>query len=188
TGKWDLANNDLDVIYGAIPLSSDTMRGYIASAYAGGSWTGNGLTSSAAMAQASTSHKTALGYAQATDLFSSFPAVWNGTVVNVDSMLVRYTYSGDANLDGVVDTIDFNSLAAHFGMTGEHWSDGDFNYNGVIDTLDFQFLASNFGQTMPGAAVTAPASASPANVAAAVPEPGAAFLGLALLSVAVGRR
>jgi hypothetical protein len=57
--------------------------------------------------------------------------------------------SGDANLDGTVDTLDFNALAGHFGGNGEHWSHADFNYDGVVDTLDFNALAGNFGQTLP---------------------------------------
>src|SRR5207249_9790523 len=105
------------------------VRDYIAGAYANGSWTGNGLTSSAAMAQATSSHRTALGYAEASALFASFPAVWEGTVIENTSILVRYTYAGDANLDGVVNTVDFARLATGFNQMGMFWASGDFNYD-----------------------------------------------------------
>ena len=135
------------------------MRGYIASGYAGGNWTGSGLTSSAA-AEAATEPgpKTALGYADASDLFTSFPALWNGTVINESSMLVRYTAFGDANLDGQVNLADFNALAANFGGGERVWSQGDFNYDGVVNLNDFNVMAANFGVTALGSAVPEPAA------------------------------
>ena len=41
------------------------------------------------------------------------------------SILVKYAYNGDANLDGAVDTVDFNALAANFGQSGRNWSEAD---------------------------------------------------------------
>jgi hypothetical protein len=55
----------------------------------------------------------------------------------------------DANLDGTVDTLDFNVLAANFGASGTYWVRGDFNYDGTVDTLDFNSLAANFGLSAP---------------------------------------
>ena len=49
TGTFDLANNDLIVDGGSL----SAIRGEIQSAYANGTWTGPGLTSSAAAATAS---------------------------------------------------------------------------------------------------------------------------------------
>jgi len=75
------------------------------------------------------------------------------------------TNYGDANLDGVVDTLDFNRLAANFGQSSRGWSDGDFTGEGVVDTTDFTQLAANFG--FQGATTLAPSFAT----GAAVPEP-----------------
>ena len=58
-------------------------------------------------------------------------------------MLLAYVYSGDANLDHAVDTIDFNLLASNFGGAAG-WSGGNFNYDNVVDTIDFNLLAANF--------------------------------------------
>ncbi len=44
---------------------------------------------------------------------------------------------GDANLDGVVDTSDFNLWNAHKFTAVAAWSQGDFNADGVVDTSDF---------------------------------------------------
>lgn len=67
------------------------------------------------------------------------------------TVLVRYVYAGDANLDGSVDTLDFNAVAANFGGTNKVWTQGDFNYDGNVDTLDFNIYGSNSGQSGPSA-------------------------------------
>src|SRR5207244_8272236 len=70
---------------------------------------------------------------------------------------VRFTISGDANLDGTVDTIDFNLLAASFSQTAKTWFNGDFDYSGTVDTIDFNLLASNFSQMLPAGATASSA-------------------------------
>ena len=61
------------------------------------------------------------------------------------SLLLRYTYTGDANLDGSVNVSDFNMLAANFGKTGQFWTSGDFNYDGTVNALDLNAVATNRG-------------------------------------------
>jgi len=127
--------------------------------YAGGAWNGNGIDSSTA---ASVSGK-GIGFAEASELFSSFPASFLGQSVDNTSVLLRYTLLGDANLDGTVATLDFNSLAANFSKdSGGVWSQADSNYDAKINTIDFNLLAANFGRTVSAAAgqlPPAPASA-----------------------------
>jgi hypothetical protein len=83
--------------------------------------------------------------------------------------LLRTTWLGDADLDGIVSTADFVRLGAHFGNGSESWSDGDFNADGVINALDFNALATNFGLTGAtaslGSVVPEPCLALPAAVA-----------------------
>jgi hypothetical protein len=55
------------------------------------------------------------------------------------------TFTGDANLDGAVNTADFTRLAGRFNTATQLWSDGDFNYDGTVNALDFNMLATNFG-------------------------------------------
>src|SRR6185295_18526030 len=136
----------------------------ITSAYAGGTWTGPGITSSA------TDAAHAVGFAEASSL-ASIPAVF-GTV-DSDTILIRRTRYGDATLDGIVNVNDFSKLASNFGLTGKFWGDGDFNFDNVVNVNDFSLLATNFGLVSSN-----PVNPTPqdwANLAAAVPEPMSIF-------------
>src|SRR5205814_9724398 len=165
----------------------NTVQTALASGYAGGAWTGTGIASASAAATAGTDHPTALGYALSSDVLGGAGGPFSGQTVDGNATLVRYTDSGDADLNGVVDSLDFARLAGHFGNTNEGWSHGDFNFDGVVDTTDFNLLAANFGQTLPGA--TPAGSAGVVSVGTLVPEPASAALGAAeMLMLALGRR
>jgi hypothetical protein len=174
-----LGDNDLVVDHPATGSAFDV--GDIRAAYAGGSWTGFGVTSTLADADSR-----CLGFARSTDLFSTFPAVFSGVSVDSSAILVRLTHYGDANLDGNVNLQDFNRLASNFGAAaGAVWSEGDFNYDGAINLADFNRLAINFGQSAAGPEVT---PQDWANLAAVVPEPGGIGLLLAGGTLLVRRR
>jgi hypothetical protein len=88
-----------------------------------------------------------IGYGEATDIFSSFPATWEGqNNVDATSVLVKYTYYGDANLNGSVTLPDFNRLGSNFGESPRRWTEGDFNYDTQVGLPDFNRLAANFGR------------------------------------------
>ena len=110
----------------------------------------------------------ALGYADNATLGRS---VFAGQSVDATSLLVAYTYTGDANLDGTVNALDFNAVASNFGaVSGMVWTNGDFNYDGIVNTQDFTSMAANFGLVM---------SASPGPLATSgtlVPEPASLLM------------
>jgi hypothetical protein len=137
-----------------------TLKALLTSGYAAGAWNGAGINSSDAAADGS--GKTALGYAEATDLFSTFPALFAGEQVDNTSLLVRRTIYGDTNLDGTVNLSDFNRLASGFGQTGG-WTQGNLNYDSTVNLSDFNLLATNFGLSVTDDTLTAnlaPAGAS----------------------------
>jgi hypothetical protein len=101
----------------------------------------------------------------------------NDTTAHV--VTVAYAYYGDANLDGTVNALDFNSLATNFGQNAPEWVKGDFNYDGVVNSLDFTALAGNVNSTLP-----APAPA----LGALVPEPGELVLLACVGAFAMRRR
>jgi hypothetical protein len=160
----DLADNDLIIDYtGESPLTG--VRAALASGYAGGAWNGAGIASSVAAANLS-SHRTALGYGEASALgIGSF----SGQSVDLTAIVVRYTLAGDANLDGAVNSQDFTALAAHFNSGSGGWIAGDFNYDEKVNALDFNAVASNFGSNLPsvalGSLIPEPMMLAPAIVA-----------------------
>jgi hypothetical protein len=168
----NLNDQDLVVDYtGVSPISA--IRSAIASAYNGGLWTGTGLTSAYATSLAASPHPAALGFGEAALLGIS--GSFSGVSFNADAVLVRYTYSGDATLDGKVDTRDFNQLAGAFG-SGTTWVQGDFNYTGTVDSTDFGMLLANYGMNMP--------AASP-SLGSLIPEPSMmGLMGVALFTIA----
>lgn len=93
--------------------------------------------------------------------------------------MLRYTYLGDANLDGHVNALDFNAVATNFGSApGREWYQGDFNYDGSTNTLDFNALASNFNLSL--------AAPSVPVLGTLVPEP--ALVGLLVAMPLLRRR
>lgn len=168
----DLADNDLIVDYnGTSPLP--TLENEIKTGYDGGDWLGGDITSSSAAATANSAHKTALGYAEASDLNVSR---FDNEEVDSTTVLIAYTWFGDANLDGTVNALDFNALASNFGKSGKVWDQGDFNYDGTVNSSDFDALSANFGQTDPTGAAMSEVSI--------VPEPAE----MMLLAVGLGAR
>ena len=162
-----------------------TIRSLIISGYASGNWTGAGISSSLAN---SSTH--GVGYAQASAVFTNFPATFAGQQVAATASLVRYTRYGDADLNGVVNLLDFNRLAANFNGTNKVWSQGDFNYDGNVNLLDFNKLAANFNMSLS----SDPTPGDWAALAGVVPEPGtglaefAGVLGIVLARVRHARR
>src|SRR5581483_5414796 len=69
----------------------------------------------------------------ASDFRHAIGWVDNGT----STVTLGYTYTGDANLDGVVNTSDFALLGQNFGSTTAVWAQGDSNYDGIVNALDF---------------------------------------------------
>jgi hypothetical protein len=178
SAKLDLNDSAIVIDYPVGSTTIATVQNQIKNGFHGGDWTGNGITSSAAAAAASSPHKTALGYADLTS-----PGTFLGQTVDGSAVGVRYTYAGDANLDGKVDTLDFNALAANFGGSGKVWTQADFNYDGTVDTLDFNNLAANFGQQL------ADAGGGAGGAGALVPEPTSiALLGLGAAALMTRRR
>ncbi len=143
-GKLDLNSHDLIISYnGHSPL--DDIAAYLATGFNQGNWDGAGLASSAAHDDAKSAARR-LGYADNNDLHL---AEFDETPVSANSVLIKYTYYGDANLDGKVDATDFQMLLDGLVTTNaSSWSLGDFTYDGKVDLgNDFNlFLANYFNQ------------------------------------------
>jgi hypothetical protein len=149
----DLADNDLVVNYAAgapSPLgdfdgtSYNGIQGMIAQAYNHNAWDGRGLRSSMTDAR---DGLTTLAPAEAAGtlfLGATQTALWNGVTVDGTTVLVKYTYAGDANLDGVIDGGDYGVIDNFVQVPGASaYFNGDFNYDGVIDGGDYGIIDNN---------------------------------------------
>ena len=59
-------------------------------------------------------------------------------------LLVKYTFYGDADLNGVVDFDDYSRIDSGFSNGGTDWLHGDFDYNGQVDFDDYSRIDMAF--------------------------------------------
>jgi len=149
TSQLDLTYNSLILKYsGASPL--DLVAGWLRTGYNQNKWNGNGIVSSAAANSATY----AVGYAE-NDLLPVRFTQFAGEPVDGNTVLARYTYLGDLNLDGKVDDNDVTILALnydHGAATNHYWFQGDiWGYDGRVDDNDVTVLVLNYrrGVTQP---------------------------------------
>ncbi len=201
-GTIDLTNNAL-VIHN-LNTSSGNVNGttaaaviftQIQNAYNNGAWNGtnasSGVITSTQAANDST-HLTAVGYV--TGYTGSFENVSGG--VTASDVLVKYTYYGDATLDGTVDGSDYSRIDNGYLAGASGWFNGDFNYDGHIDGSDYTLIDNAFNTqganiaseiANPSAVATAQIAGSGAGTSA-VPEPTTlGLLGLGAIGL-LGRR
>ena len=180
--------------------SLSTINTSVAAGFKGGAWNGStagAITSTSA--GSNSSHLTALGTIQnsvnglptGATLYATFAGQSGLTSTDV---LVKYTYYGDADLNGKVDGTDYsridNGLLQH--LTG--WYNGDFNYDGTVNGSDYTLIDNAFNTqgAVVASAVSSPLAGSTAQLAgsgsnSAVPEPTTLSL-LVISSVGTLRR
>jgi hypothetical protein len=136
-GTWDIENGKVVVDYtGASPIAS--IRKYLASGFAGGSWNGTGLQTS--KAANNSAHNTALGYVEASQIFGPAGGVFAGVAVDGSAVLVRYTWYGDTDLNAKINFDDYVRIDNGFNNHLSGWFNGDFNYNGVVNFDDYVLI------------------------------------------------
>jgi autotransporter-associated beta strand protein len=226
-GTLDLTNNDLIVHSGSSGESTfgnistaGTIENLVATGRGtNGAWTGTGITSSAAAATPSTmalaaviNDKNQSGSGSLTGALVGTTAGFNHglstfdgqTVVDGD-VLVKYTYYGDALLNGNVTAGDYAQIDNAYNVdktspgTLVGWYNGDFNYDGVINGDDYSLIDNAYNSQ--GSVNFAGVSAGPAEMIAsdtaqiaavatpAVPEPTTlGILGIGAAGLLMRRR
>jgi autotransporter-associated beta strand protein len=113
---------------------------------------------------------------------------FGGLPVDLTSVLVKFTYGGDTDLDGDVDIADLGELASNW-QTNAPWTGGDSDYNGFVGVNDLGILASNWqlGVGNPLGPSLDEALASFGLPSVSVPEPASAAL-LAVPLTCLSRR
>ncbi len=183
-GRLNLNNNALIIDYtGPSPL--DIVRGEIRAGRGrsgpGASWMGPGISSgAAAAANAIEPESRSLGYAENSALSTPYTS-FKGQPVDSTSVLIAYTRTADANLDGVVDNNDVTIVGANYapGIAKPSWALGDFDYNGFVDDDDVTLLGVFYNPS--ATPIPAPETVGP-NEVSAVPEPQGVTLLISALS------
>jgi fibronectin-binding autotransporter adhesin len=206
TATLDMTDNNMVVHNGDIGTTIAQLKSGLNAS--GTLWTGAGITSSTAAANAAANSNStvfAVGAIKNIDqnnnlIYSTWPAPpspdTGATGLATTDVLVKYTYFGDANLDGVVDnTTDYDLWSTGFTNPGlaatNGWLYGDFDFSGTVDnTSDYDLWSTGFahqGGPLTGGGGTA---AAPSSVQQ-VPEPSAlilATLGFAGFGLQIIRR
>jgi uncharacterized delta-60 repeat protein len=136
-GSLNLEDNDLVVNYSSVsPV---------------GIWTGSqydgisGMIQSGRIRSAAMSNLHGLAVAEAREVLGisgTQTASFAGFTVDSTSVLVKYTYAGDANLDGKINIDDYGRIDGHVSQSGSvfGWFNGDFNYDGKINIDDYGII------------------------------------------------
>ena len=128
--KLDAANNDFIVDYVDTSPIETLIGQYLGTQIIANGEDGFGLP-------------TYLAIAEAADLGA---VEFGGVVVDETAVLAKFTYVGDANLDGQVDALDYERVDLAIGNTGVFGTaQGDLNYDGNVDALDYEQIDLNIG-------------------------------------------
>jgi hypothetical protein len=157
----DLTNNSL-----IIQSSSgnkfgvySTISGYLFTGRAGGTWTGRRINSSTAAIDSTRNPGLGAIINDSGDGLTPIHTTFAGEPVDANAILVKYTWNGDATLDGVVNADDYALIDAGFASQFTGYYNGDFNFSGDIPNADDYFLIDKAfsGQSGPlGASEPAP--------------------------------
>jgi hypothetical protein len=158
----DIGRGTLYITYapGQSPVSA--IQQYLKNGYNNGAWNGvatgstGAITSSAA--QSISTNPLGVGYADSADnAVTGLPA---------NTIELRLTLMGDANLDGVVDLNDALLMTRNWNAANSPaWDYGNFNYDATINLADAAILQKNWNAVLsapvtPGAVGTNGAAAS----------------------------
>jgi Ca2+-binding RTX toxin-like protein len=148
--RLDLTDNALVIDYTGTSPEAEVRQKILAGRGGSGlgkSWTGTGITSSAAAeANAIEPELRSVGYAENSELPLGAQTTFRGLPVDNTSVLLAFTRTGDANLDGVVNNDDATILGATFapGVANPAWALGDFDYDGFVANDDVTLLGAFF--------------------------------------------
>jgi hypothetical protein len=143
-GTLDLADSSL--IVQATPETRDQVlqdiTNQMRTGRKNGAWTGNGIRSSAAQVNSFTGLAVLLNYKYG----STKPLLEMFSEESVDNscILIKYTWNGDGNLDGVVNADDYFLIDTGFVTQTGGYHNGDFNYDGLINADDYFLIDSAY--------------------------------------------
>jgi hypothetical protein len=97
--------------------------------------------------------------------------MFSGHTVDSTSVLVKYTYAGDSDLDGAITTNDYFQIDNGFLGSKTGWINGDFDYDGAVTTTDYFLIDNAFlGQVSALLAQVQPTATVPATAFSTAPK------------------
>jgi len=178
----DVSDNDviLQSTTGNKMADWNALMGLLRSGRNGGLWNGLGVRSANAAANAA--HATGIGIVlNDNGTGSVILPTFNGETVDANTVLLKYTYYGDRDLDGDVDADDYAGIDGGFANRGDAnnltfprqpWRDGDINLGNSVNSDDYFLIDNAFSNqtgVLSGAATPMAASSSTISKAAAKP-------------------
>jgi hypothetical protein len=143
----DLKDNNLILRGGDVNATA----ALIAAGRNGGGWNGAGIVTSIPDALPPIS-LTTLATAKASDalgLMNADTMLWNGQTVSASDVLIKYSYAGDANLDGKLNIDDYIRIDAGIAVGSNGWFNGDFNFDGKLNIDDYLIIDTNIANQGP---------------------------------------
>ncbi|MCY2952087.1 MAG: lamin tail domain-containing protein [Planctomycetota bacterium] len=120
-GVLDLADNDLIIQSAAPSAALAQVFNWIKTARTAGTWSGPGIKTTK--------------FTDATGL---------GVALTANSVRVKYTWNGDANLDGIVNADDYFLVDSGFITQQPGYENGDMNYDGTVNADDYFLIDSAY--------------------------------------------
>jgi hypothetical protein len=138
----DLDDNKMVVHGGSYSVITDLISTARNGSHA---WDGtSGLTSTAA--KNDTNDDTTLGVLTYSQYASVGGSTFAGVTLTLGDLLIRYTYYGDSDFNGIVNFDDYARIDAGFSSgTGNEWFEGDCDFNDVVNFDDYALIDLAFG-------------------------------------------
>jgi hypothetical protein len=134
TGKLDLRDNDLVVDYAS--TSPIGVWNPATSSYTGITAL---LASKAIMTSLASGTYKGLGVAETSQVGTSF----DGETFDTTAVVVKYTYLGDVDLNGVINILDYTRMDQGNGAGSTGWYNGDLNLDGKVNIQDYVIIDQN---------------------------------------------
>jgi hypothetical protein len=153
SAQVDLGTNDL-VVDDATGSAFWTIYSAVSDGRAGGAWNGRGIISSAA--RDNPDRNTTLGVMPSRDFLSIYGAgaTFDGRSIDDTAVLVKYTYYGDTDFNGVVNFDDYVRTDSGFNNHLSGWLNGDFDGNSQVNFDDYVLIDLAFNTQASGALAT----------------------------------
>ncbi len=144
SGKLELHDNDLVIDFGSAANAYASMRNYVKSGLALLGGNGGGISSTEVDNQSRSG--TMLAVVDNTQIGGAITSLSGFSDFGASSILIKYTWFGDSNLDGAVDSSDYALIDTGATSSGAvaGWVFGDYDYSDGIDDSDYALIDTGF--------------------------------------------